>query len=294
MNRLTFLVAGGDLRQVYLAQTLAEKYEVHIFGIDSKLLCDGGFSPPESLAMLGKQADVLILPVPASNDSVTLNAPFYDREIALSSLLSSVREGGLVFGGKLTLPIVQRISSEKLTAIDYFEREELNVLNAVATAEGAVQLAIEELPTTVFGQNVLITGFGRISKAVAKILVAMGASVTVAARKQSDIAWAEIYGCNGLHISQLREHIPSFPLIINTVPAMIFDDELLENIQSGALVIDLASKPGGVDFDAAARLGVKTIWALSLPGKVAPVSSGKIIARTILNILDERSDADET
>ena len=52
-------------------------------------------------------------------------------------------------------------------------------------------------------------------------------------------------------------------------------------------MIDLASKPGGIDFDAARELGVNTIWALSLPGKVAPISAGQIICDTIHNILTE-------
>ena len=68
---------------------------------------------------------------------------------------------------------------------------------------------------------------------------------------------------------------------------MILPAEILKNIQKNALVIDLASKPGGVDFSAAKALGIKVIWALSLPGKVAPVTSGKIIKDTIMNIMTE-------
>jgi len=74
------------------------------------------------------------------------------------------------------------------------------------------------------------------------------------------------------------------------VPALLFDRRVLSALPAEAVVIDLASKPGGVDFTAAGELGVKTIWALSLPGKVAPISSGETIKDTILNILDERSE----
>jgi len=42
-----------------------------------------------------------------------------------------------------------------------------------------------------------------------------------------------------------------------------------------------------VDFDAAKELGIKVIWALSLPGKVAPVTAGEIIKGTVINILQE-------
>jgi len=80
----------------------------------------------------------------------------------------------------------------------------------------------------------------------------------------------------------------SYDLIINTVPATVLGKERLEEVRKGSLVIDLASKPGGVDMQAAQQLGVKVVWALSLPGKVAPVTAGKAIAKTIYNILREQ------
>ncbi|MBR3920358.1 MAG: dipicolinate synthase [Oscillospiraceae bacterium] len=117
----------------------------------------------------------------------------------------------------------------------------------------------------------------------------MGADVTVCARKKSDIAWAEIFGCKGRDFSLLNEK-SDFRIIFNTVPTEIFTKEKLSLLNPSALIIDLASKPGGVDFESAALMGIKTIWALSLPGEVAPVTSGEIIAKTIRNILTERGD----
>ena len=127
---------------------------------------------------------------------------------------------------------------------------------------------MEELPTTVFGQKVLITGMGRISKVLVKILSAMGAEVTVTARRHSDLAWAEIFGAESLHISKLDDTVEKFDVIFNTVPSVIFDESRLKLLNSHCLVIDLASKPGGVDFNTARELGIKTIWALSLPRNV--------------------------
>jgi dipicolinate synthase subunit A len=53
------------------------------------------------------------------------------------------------------------------------------------------------------------------------------------------------------------------------------------------LVIDLASKPGGVDFEYAQYKGIKTIHALSLPGKVAPVTTAMYMETVIYNIIKE-------
>lgn len=91
----------------------------------------------------------------------------------------------------------------------------------------------------------------------------------------------------------IKDKISEYDLIFNTVPAILLDEPCLKNVKADTLIIDLASKPGGVDFDTAGRLGLKVVWALSLPGKVAPVTSGEIIADTILNILKERSYKDD-
>ncbi len=110
----------------------------------------------------------------------------------------------------------------------------------------------------------------------------------IAARKPSDLAWIRINGCEGIHISKIKDYADQADILFNTVPAMILDEEILSCLSRDCLVIDLASKPGGVDFDMAKNLRIKTIWALSLPGKVAPISAGAMIKETITNILTER------
>lgn len=291
-KNITFLVVGGDLRQVYAAAALSEDYKVYAAGFDSNV------SLPEKVIAAGcgldlpQKVDYVILPLPASQNGVFVNTPFCQNNIPLTSLAVVLKDGGMVLGGRFDSSAMKIFERCSIEAIDYFEREELNVLNAVPTAEGAVQIAMEEMASTIFGQEILITGHGRIAKVLVKILCGMGANVTVTARKYSDLAWAEIYGCHGLHTSLLKENIGKFGLIFNTVPAVILNEEILKNVSCETLIIDLASKPGGVDFDVAGKLGLKVVWALSLPGKSAPVSAGKIIASTVLNILKERRYTD--
>lgn len=151
-------------------------------------------------------------------------------------------------------------------------------------------LAMEETPKTIYGSKILITGFGRISKVMVLALRAMGAELYVAARKCKDIEWAKIYGCNAVDYNHLDAILPQIDIVFNTVPVVIFEEKWLKKLQTDCLIIDLASKPGGIDFKAASQLGLKAIWALSLPGKVAPVTAGKIICDTILYILSERGE----
>ena len=154
------------------------------------------------------------------------------------------------------------------------------------TAEGAIQLAMEELPITLHGARVLVIGYGRLGRVLADRLAGLKARVSVAARRYADLAWAENCGYGVEHTGQLEGWLCGYDLVVNTVPVRVLREAELADLKPGCLVIDLASKPGGVDFDAAARLGVKAFWALSLPGKVAPVTAGKSIKTTIYNILN--------
>jgi dipicolinate synthase subunit A len=101
------------------------------------------------------------------------------------------------------------------------------------------------------------------------------------------LAWIEAYGCCSEHTDELDGWLGGYRLVINTVPALVLDRARLHDLDEGALVIDLASRPGGVDYTAAAELGVKALHALSLPGKVAPATSGKIIRDTIYHMWQE-------
>lgn len=159
--------------------------------------------------------------------------------------------------------------------------------SALPTAEGAIEIAISETPITIHGNKCLVLGYGKIGKLLSKALYGMGAQTYVEARKYADLAMIEGHGYEPLELCNLNKEIHKFDIIFNTVPSLILDDEILSNVKKDALIIDLASKPGGVDFDAAKAYGVKVIWALSLPGKVAPVTSGAIIKDTIINIINE-------
>ena len=158
---------------------------------------------------------------------------------------------------------------------------------AVPTAEGAIQIAMEELPITLHGARALVIGCGRLCRALAPRLAGLGARVSVAARKFADLAWAESWGFGAEHTGQLQPWLCGYDLVINTVPARVLGEAELAELRPDCLVIDLASKPGGVDLDAAARLGKRVVWALSLPGKVAPVTAGRAIQTAIYNILSE-------
>ena len=132
-----------------------------------------------------------------------------------------------------------------------------------------------------------LLSYGKIGKILAKDLFGMGAQTFAAARKYADLAMIEGHGYEPVSMGSLKKHIKEFDIIFNTVPALILDGDVLSKVRKDSLIIDLASKPGGVDFEKAKEYGLRVIWALSLPGRIAPITSGAIIKDTVMNIINE-------
>ena len=171
---------------------------------------------------------------------------------------------------------------------DYYAREECMVANAVPTAEGAVQVAMEELPITLHSARVLILGFGRVGKLTAHRMGALGAKVTVSAQSYEDLAWAAAYGYETDRLEDLAWELGGFDLVVNTIPAPVLDERRLRWVDPGAFLLDLASAPGGIDRAAAQRRNLQVLQAPGLPGRVAPVTAAAAIRDAVYHILWEQ------
>ena len=271
-------VIGGDLRQAEVAKLFSESgYEVTTYGMAN---------PSETTAANAADADVIVLPMPVCVGD-KINAPFFEGEILASEILDNMSWKTIVLGGKFPEFMKERMKRRNIIFEDYLEREELAIKNAEATAEGALEIAIHETPVTINESRCIVTGWGRIAKFMALMLKNLGARVTICARKLSARAEAESLGFLTTDIPKMEDKLSGCDIIINTAPAMLFDKEILEKADKNTLIIDLASRPGGVDFQAADALGIKSIQALGLPGKTAYKTAGKIIYEAIGNILSE-------
>lgn len=284
VENFKFAVVGGDLRQIYTAIDLADKgYEVAIFGFDSfngdTGLCTQCMSPEDALS----NCNAVILPMPVTNDNINLFMPLSDKTVSLKVFFEYLSEKQILLGGR-----VGSVKSKfDIDIIDYFEREDLTIANAYLTAESAVGIAMEETNESIKDISVLVMGFGRIGKALCNILKGMGVNVYASARKKQDFAWIRAYGYSPIDTSKVCEVISSCKLIFNTIPNLVLGNETLSCIQRDCVIIDLASKPGGVDFEAAKKYGLKVLWALGLPGTKLPVSAGRVQAKTIIDILED-------
>jgi len=281
-----FIFMGGDLRFIYAAAKLNKYYDCFVYGFDSLHGEVHEETGVQHLRELSRCRNV-VLPLPVSADGEYITAPYHSGKLPLSATVEAVEAGGTVYCGKACDKLKTLCADNGLKLIDYFEREELTVMNAAITAEGALEIIMREQARTVMGMNVLVTGYGRIAKVLSRYLCALGAHVTVAARKTSDLTWARIMCCEAAALDEIDKVLGEFDTVINTVPAQLFDRERLFRLKKDCLIIDLASKTGIADMELARSAGVKVIWALSVPGKVAPITAGYIIADTILNIIAE-------
>lgn len=287
---------GGDTRQISVAEELSEAgFLAEVWGIEPAFCRNSSVSLRDSWEKVVDGCDVLILPLPASTDGIRVNCPLLNKfsEVKLSKIFDLLSPHTLILGGRLSPRVKELITERGFRFLDYFSREELQIKNAVPTAEGAISLAMNEMSVTISDSRCAVVGFGRIGKILSGKLKALNANVTVAARKMSDLAMAQSMGCQVLPISieneknSLTELTAGYHVIFNTVPAWVIDKQVLDSMSPQTLIIDLASAPGGVDIAAAKERGVKVIWALSLPGKYAPTTAGKIIAQTICQMLRE-------
>lgn len=245
-RELHFWILGGDLRQEKLAELLLEDgHKVDVFGME-RLPEGGGLVCREDIRDIGK-ADCVILPLPVAGEDGILHAPLSDRKLPLTIILDELNSGQVICAGQVTSEIAAQANARGLILRDYLAREELAVANAVPTAEGAIQIAMEELPTTLYDSRVLIIGFGRVGKLLAHRMTGLGARVTVSARTYEDLAWVEAYGYGAEETNELEGWLCGYDLVINTVPARVLTGPLLADLSPGCLVIDLASKPGGAD-----------------------------------------------
>ena len=291
MNIQNILVCGGDERQLYAAGALTQRgYSVSVFGFEKSRRAQA-FRQVEHLAAELAGCDAVVLPLPVSRDGQRLSLPLSDGAVPLDTMLQAVHAGQIVFGGVLGGPFRAALEERGAKVHDYYAQEELITANAVPTAEGTLKVIIESTPGMVQWSHAAVTGFGRTAKAIVRVLSGVGANVTVFARKSTDWAQAQAWGCTACPFQNLPALAGTFDFIVNTVPACVIDSPILKRMHPDCPVIDIASPPGGVDRIAAEECGIRVIPALSLPGKYAPKTAGEIIGETVANLIQGEEQA---
>lgn len=224
--------------------------------------------------------DVLIGPVPLCKPVPLLNAKegFYAD---VYEIVNKMKPGSVFTAGIIPKELKEFASEQGVSTFDYAATEEFQILNAEITAEGTVKIALGNGNKTLKDAKVLVLGYGRIGKALCNVLTGFHGDFTVTARKVKDLSYIQINGYKGIHTDDIKQVISEFDIIINTIPAPILTKDVLECVKEDAFIIDLASIPGGTDFEYAQKRGIKAEHALSIPGKFFHYSASSVIYKIL-------------
>ena len=286
---MKFAVIGGDRRSAALAVLLhADGHRVRTFALEQAAL------PPE----IGREsclqgcvygADCVLLPCPAEKAGY-LAAPLSEEKLPMPRLLEGLWPGQLLLGGRFSDETVTAALKEKLQTADLLRRPEVAVGNAALTAEGALCRLMEHSDRAVWRSRVLVLGWGRIGSILTRRLQGLGALVSVAARGRRDRAMAEALGCRAFAYEELEHCLGDMDFIVNTVPARVLTEGMLCLIRPDALLLELASPPGGFDRELARNIGLQVLFAPGLPGETAPLSAAELLKKAVYAAMEEMEE----
>ncbi|HHT97870.1 MAG TPA: dipicolinate synthase subunit DpsA [Clostridiales bacterium] len=276
---------GGDQRIVCVGKLLLDLgYFISTFDLSDKIAhpnCHNALSYSE----LFNKSSVLIGPIPFSKNKKNVFSCNKECIYSLNEILELLDSNHILIAGSIPKATSNYCDDNSIQYIDLIQNENIAILNAIATAEGTIMEAIKSSSINLHSSKCLIIGYGRCGKILANKLKALDATISITARSVEALSYAYSYGFKTIHMDYILQKLHEFDFIFNTVPALILDKEALDKIKQNCTIIDIASAPGGIDFDYANQINLNAKLCLGLPGKVAPETSAKIIVNEISNIL---------
>lgn len=280
LKGIRLAVIGGDDRELYMISEL-QKLGAYIVGVGfEKAVPIEGFTLATSLLEAVGQVDVMLFPMYGTDERGGIKAKYSNSPIILNKeVLQAIPLHVPLFIGWARPALKSAADLMGIRIIETANLDQIAILNSIPSAEGAIQMAMEASTITIHGSESFVLGLGRCGWTLARTLKGMGAHVTGVARKPADLSRATEMGLKAVPFPDLEEEIGRAEFIFNTVPRLILDKEMLERVAKDAVIIDIASVPGGTDFEYAQLSGIKAVLAPGLPGIVAPKTAGKILAQ---------------
>lgn len=283
------LLLGGDARQLEIIHKLCElDAQVTVCGFEQK----NEIHPKAVAVELNQHAlqdlDALILPAVGTDDEGFIHTVFSSESLQLTTEhVAALPKQCTIYAGMAKSYLKKLCHDNQLKLVEMFERDDVAIYNSIPTAEGALMMAIQHTDITIHRSNALVLGFGRTGISMARVLQALGANVYFGVRRSEQYARAYEMGFKPFYTKDLEHYVSNIDLLFNTIPTMIITAQIIEKLQKSAVIIDLATKPGGTDFQFAEKLGVKAILAPGLPGIVAPRTAGLLLADCLSQLMEE-------
>lgn len=276
------------MRLVKLAPILEkENNQIYILGLEKakELENSSNMRICRNLEQVLENAEIVISSIPFTRDGITINMPLSDNKIKINEFMNLMKDKTLI-AGTISNNIYEKYKDVEI--IDIIKNEKLAILNTIATAEGAIKEIIENMQVNVHGSKIMILGFGRVGKTLAKKLDGLSAKITVVSKEEEELAWAEVYGYTNVQLNKIEDVIKDYDVIVNTIPHIILQGDILQKINKDTLLLDLASGEGGINKEEAQENKINLIKALGIPGKISPITTAKILKETIYEILEEK------
>lgn len=293
MKRL-LAVIGGDARYLELIRQLRKLPDTTTLLVGYDKLEKGFTEAAKHMDFSDldpSELDVVILPITGTDKDGKVEVVFSNQKIVLTeNWFKKLKESAIVFTGMSSPYLTKQMEQAKATFAPLLDRDDVAIYNSIPTAEGTIMMAMQHTDYTIHSSRVIVTGFGRVGNTVANKFSALGAKVSVAASSIHDLARITEMGLTAIPLDEVHEHTKTCDILINTIPAKVIKKDSIQQLPSHALIFDLASIPGGTDFEYAEQRGIKAILARSLPGVVAPKTAGKILADVIKQILMKRGE----
>lgn len=287
--KMAFL--GGDARMIEVIRYVSDlDASTYLFGFDHAAVDFPDLRKQDLAPDLLREMDAIVLPVAGMDDQGVIEAKFADANLTLGDEhFAAIKKTAPIFSGIARPSLQEKARKHGLQLVKLMAMDEVAILNSIPTAEGAIALAMEHTDITLHGSTCVVLGMGRCGATLARTLAGIGAKVRVCARKPADLARILEMGLTPYPLQQLDMAIAASDVIFNTIPALLLTSDILTRAPRSCVIIDIASAPGGTDFRYAEKRGVKAILAPSLPGMVAPKTAGRIIAQTIVRMLQEQA-----
>ena len=280
-------IIGGDMRQVYMSEYLAgNNLNVYTYNLASNIE-NVNIHPVSSLDEAIDNSRIIILPIPVTNNHQNIFSKNQSDDMLLKNFYKKINKKHFIFGGCFPHNLILECKERDIFYHDFMSDEATSLLNAIATAEGSIMKAISKSVYNIHGNNSLIIGYGKCGCVLADKLKGLGSKCFVAARSYNALCKANSNAIESFYINDLSDKILEFKFIFNTVPSCILTPEILDLVSKETVIIDIASYPGGVDFDYAASIGLNAELFGGIPGKVSPKSSAQILANKILSFYSQ-------
>ncbi|MBM7837698.1 dipicolinate synthase subunit A [Alkalihalobacillus xiaoxiensis] len=284
------VMIGGDARQLEIIRKLSTlDARISLVGFDQ--LNDGfiGANKQELSEIDWGTAEAILLPVGGMSNDGFINSVFSNEKLKLEEIhLSETPETCTIYTGISSDRLEKLAKKTKRQIAVLMNRDDVAIYNSIPTAEGAVMLAIQHTDTTIHHAKVAVLGLGRIGLTIAKTFKSLGADVSVGVRESALLARAFELGMRPFSIDRAKEALSEMDIVINTIPAKVVTANVLTEMKQHAFLLDLASKPGGIDLTYAEKRGLKAMLVPGLPGMVAPKTAGKILANVLSDLLLEQ------